>query len=64
MIKLKNPLIFFILVPFFLFADGGFISKFPLYLESEDQTALIYFFNDKETLILSTTYTGKAADFS
>ena len=64
MIKTRNLLIFFIFIPFLLFADGGFISKFPLYLEAEDQTALIYFSNDKETLILSTIYKGKAADFS
>jgi hypothetical protein len=64
MIKTRNLLIFIILIPSLLFADGGFISKFPLYLEAEDQTALIYFSNDKETLILSTTYKGKATDFS
>jgi hypothetical protein len=64
MMKIRNPLIVFILIPVLLLADGGFVSKFPLYLEAEDQTALIYFSNNKETLILSTTYTGKAADFS
>ncbi|MBC7329704.1 DUF2330 domain-containing protein [bacterium] len=52
------------MITFFLFADGGFLSKSPLYLEAEDQTALIYFSNNRETLILSTSYTGKAADFS
>ncbi|MBI4709254.1 MAG: hypothetical protein HY764_03570, partial [Candidatus Portnoybacteria bacterium] len=52
-----------ILAPICVLADGGLFMPPDVYMYETDQRAVIFYENNVETLILSTTFRGSAKDF-
>lgn len=53
----------FLIIPFFVSADGGIFPPPDYYIHETDQKAVIFYENGLETLILSVTFRGDAEDF-